>query len=848
MARGPNNQSIPDQDGLTPEVFAKVDWGKAVEADGKVNLQKIAGVSDEIKKKIIDILSKGQMGGVPGVEMALEDGAKSSPEYVSPMDEAAKAKFYRKIARELYGDLFGIDVNMSDEDLGAGNEVGTDSVAAFNRYLKLQLRVKEGKPDFTKRDDLAVGVNVLRELATEGGVDVATVLDDKVMESLSPADMFAEERNAANSESGLVKLVDASKFLAEVTLKQHEEYVEKLSKETIKINGKDEKIEDKMAVINQLTRKKESLKSQREMLKKEKGEYSPAEAGEIKRLSEDIAKCDEEWTVADQVDSAFKKRVKATNEFATLMGELLKQLTVSAKNKCFEPADCDTINKQWTIFNGLDLPDDYVKLKGIFAEVKGLFADNKRVAALSVSDKRREELADKLRVDKKRLEFSKKSAEGNTDLTDSAFALRIIKYKLLKDPENAKLSLEDLEKLAKRTLVEKLWERKNGKAIGEVVDGVESDLLKVIRDAVMKEKVLKFNYKVGDSKKELFKGITPDDLKDKESIERLFGSGKMDIKKAFMLLGLIGGEGGANTPQYKILQKKIFDLLGEQGLTPAQSMKAFREQMEKINAVVSQYSSNYGKTSAIDKELKELKLKKSMEKYRRGELDYEQLQDELEDAGIFKDGKLQEGSVSKLELYSGYVLNHRYAEKFKGRAWDATRDTGKFLGWNLLAAPLFLGGKWAVKGGLSLAGSAVAAPFRLLGYPLALLKAPLHILRHPIKVFTKPGEVFKGAGAKVTEKWVAKAKAGTDRRAKKWAAAGAELGKWKEPFKDPKYNWKSYEDRVKGKPSKDLGKMDARIERLKKKADETAFVLGEEPFLDYSKYKTNTNEEVKKAA
>ena len=50
-----------------------------------------------------------------------------------------------------------------------------------------------------------------------------------------------------------------------------------------------------------------------------------------------------------------------------------------------------------------------------------------------------------------------------------------------------------------------------------------------------------------------------------------------------------------------------------------------------------------------------LKLKKSMEKYRRVEIDYEQLQDELEDAGIFKDGKFLSRTnavMSKKELFT----------------------------------------------------------------------------------------------------------------------------------------------------------------------------------------------------
>jgi hypothetical protein len=904
MTNGPNQPGNPD---LTPEIFEQADWSEVVDRYGKANLDRIKGVSDEIKAKIIAAMGRTE-GGRDNAEMrvAIEHykrGKMSEP-------ERTKAAI-----KHLYSDLFGVVdpgeavvnfhtgasddttedeidatsedtvpyVNIPDDvDGDQSGDVSPEAVAVsetvvpveiLNRYLKLQVRTKDGKPDLTKRDDLSIGIKLLRELAAEEGANFKDVLDGKVMESMSQAKLFKNERGVASAEGDVSKLAEAAKFLGDASAKKFNELVVKAGASKINIDGNDVDIEDRSHEISQLKQQIDVSKSELsnpklaasvagspllvDMYGKEIKNSVETDVSERKTIRSDVAENIRKLAVAEKIQKAFEERERFVKELHEALTTLFGHLSVLVKNGCFsEEAEARNVNSRLDELNAMSRSLKFSKLSEIVKFLighdgrGGILSQDKKKSVLEASDKKREKMADELRTNKKDLEFAKKNAEGNTDLTDSAFALRIIKYKLLKDPENKKLSLEDLEKLAKRTLVEELWKFRTQKVLGEAVDGAPTDLLKIFEDVAMKEKVLKFNYKVGDAKKEPFKGLTPNDLKDEKSIENLFASGRVDLKKAFMLLGVIGKVGGgASTAQYRFLQKKIFDLLGEEGLTPAQAIKAFNDQMEKIEAVALKYVDGVEKSAASNKKIKELKTEKAMEKYRRGEMDYDQLQDELEDAGVLKEGKLTEGSVSRLGLYTGYLWNSRQAQKVRDRLTDVARDTGKFLGRNLLVAPLYLSAKWALKGGVSLAGSAIAKPFRLLGYPLALLKAPWHVIMHPIKIFKKPGEVFKEAGGKVKETWTAKAKATEERRKKRWEGAKAEFGKWKEPFKGPKYEWKSsYVEDAKKNPSKDLAKLDAQVDRLKKKVEEAEVVLTEEPFLDYSKYKTKTDEEVKKAA
>jgi hypothetical protein len=918
-----------------------------------VDLQQIAGLSDEVKDRVLRAI-EGKSGSVDAANTAIADRMSSNPDFERRFS-AGRREAVMAVVMDLYGDLFrtakktasgrsggagspegtsggsgspsgtgatsgtggvgGVEGGAGGTSGGTGSPDGTEATSGagavieaevvpeepaseviieaevvpeepasevvidaevvpesheslydhLNRVLKDAVTRKTkpdgspdeaGEPDLSKRIDLQVAVARLEQVAATDGRTREAVLTD-VTKSVSVKEFRARERAMEETERVVINLDAAGKYLQKDPGKS--------SIVALIANLGDEKLDDKSGEIRRLEGQIEGVKLQLESLKGVSGgggaeqsrllgadgkpiKGSDTLGSERESLGKERRELNDKLGVAKEAQGKFDRRVEAVKKLKTALDELFEHLRVLAKTGCLTEQEKAEVERQDRELAKVDLPIQYQKLVEVFngaaggstggsGGVKSIVTDPRRTELLTVIDTKYGELSVKARDEKRAYERAKKATEANVNLSDPDFALKVIKFQLLKDPENAKLPPEELDNLAKRHLLDDVLTLRSGQRLGATVAGAPGNLLDVMGEVGLKEKIFEFSYRIGNGVVRPFEGLTPADFRSRDAIERLFMTGRMNVRGAFFALVAMERFNGATSEQYVCIREKILEFLAEKGVDRAKAVKLFEEQKKRIVMIMDEYYAKEHERAHLKQELRERKYDMLKERWKRGELSHLELQHELEDAGVFRDGKLDESSTSWLGLFGSYLWNSKGAQWVRNKTTDIAKSTGKWLGWNLALAPALTMAQWTLKGGVALAGSAVAMPFRLAGYPLALLKAPWHVLKNPLRVLSKPGEVFSEAGKKVKDTWTGKLKAGTERRAKMVENAKAAVKGAKANFRSYKMEWgPSYAQRADADPDRNLVKMEGAIKRLQEELTTKGGVyVKEDPFIDVFK-------------
>ncbi|MBT3704615.1 hypothetical protein HOG17_02420 [Candidatus Peregrinibacteria bacterium] len=811
-------------------------------------------IRNAIRSRIIDLYKDRNLwdGAWEALREKYEEEAGGSIEKPSDLDPERA-----KIAIKKWLNIEVEDVQPDDQD-GAERAQPDDHpgeegrfefqwpdgfITDLNKRLKVRVfTTQEGGniPDLKNRNDLSVGLDVLREMTEEQEVpegeqrrDVLAILNG-VLQAKSKAQLDQDKRDVELLEQQQKALTDVVVYLdrewdsEDSKLKGLVVEIEGLQK--VKVMEGGNAVEKSPLEIGDSSSEVSKNKSFLQSLQSLAGKKDS-------NVNEDKLK-DAGDTLADVEDrqKSFENAKGKVEEFKKVLENVLKQF-VALKKSEIEGFESDEIDSDFESVKTAKVPTDFATLKSIYEKYSPNLTDKNAIAEKVYG--RRGRLEDEIRSKKKQLEIDKGTADKNIDITDEQFALKLLIHRISQTEEGREMDLVELEKAAKRQLLDRLWEKRTGERMSEAVDGAPRDLLAVMSEAVFKDRFMNFSYNVGGTVYKPFEGFDPSDFRTKRSIERLFKSKRMDEKKGFYMLVAFEKHNGSNSIQHSAIREGIFNLLSEErGLSQSQAIKAFNSEKEVVEGVMQKFFEVQRKRVVLEKQLLNLKVKRAQEKLTRGEISKSEYMDELEAAGYFKGDSLNTGAVSRLGFHAGWALNHRHGSWLGDKLRDIGRDTAKFLGHNLIKQPLSLAVRWGLKGGLALAGKMITVPVRLVGYPLHALRVPLHLLAHPIKSITHPVVTAKEAGAKVKESWKGKREAGKQRRASEWGAVKGEFKQGGQGFAKPKYEFteKASERREKN-PETSVKSMDNKISNIEKRLEDLVVSLSSDIEMDFSKYK-----------
>jgi len=714
---------------------------------------------------------------------------------------------------------------------------GAGFLDKINQILKFRVGLKKdaagnptGQPDFTKRDELAVAYDVMVKLseADEGGSLVQIL--DAITKAKTPTEMRKLEAAVRDGKEDVAECDAASTYVRKI----EKNFINKVSELFEEVGAV--VLEDVSEDVASKQREIDRLEKRFTVLASNKGDTSSVEQqlsdaqGNLNDLNKKLKGYNKRKSAVDGIKSAFDeflKHFKLLEGVSGLLSPGQKTLVGDLRTefKKFKSGEKNELKKVF---------DDLVKALGSTAAID-------LVDLVKKIDAKHAELSKALRADEQALKLAQEGISKNRDLTDHQFSLKVFEHKVRS--ENPKMEEEEVKKLAKREFLNEMWTLRTKEKLDDVVEGADGDLLTIMDEAMLKDTVLKFKYKVGGNTVAPFEGIDPADLK-RETIDNLLKSGRVDLKSAFFLLAVLERNKAARTYQYGAVRKYIFDLLmDEQGLTQAQAIRAFNEKYKKVTEMVDKNKDVTDKRNKFSDEAMKLKVERANARVKSGELDQVMFMRELEDAGVAKDGKLDQKLLSRLGVNANYYLNHRYWTK----AGDVAANRALWLGEMALLQPGLLAGRWLGAEALALTGGVAAFGGRMLfSYPLSVLRAPLHIVTHPFSTLFSPIKTLKGAGASVVEGFKAieeGKKAGQQARR---AFVKGQVGKGKSGFSmTAKERIDLTKIREREGAHNSMKNLTSRIDKLEKKVGETVLVLGADVDMNFEKYKkiTGTNEQ-----
>lgn len=486
-------------------------------------------------------------------------------------------------------------------------------------------------------------------------------------------------------------------------------------------------------------------------------------------------------------------------------------------------------------------------LIGLYTEFNGLFGDGHKVQSLLEEfDAASAKKAEDTKKAKKDLEKATASAEKGKNLTDADASKRIIGA--LVGEQFPDMSPMDHNKLVTMILAEDVATLQTDEGYAELAQRGTAEAMETGKFANVSARLLNFKYKEGDKVTQPLKGIKPDDLKDWESIEKLFTFGKLNYKNAFfVLVAFQDFDGDVKSIQSVKLEKKLKGLLAKQMGVDAHMDKAgiskvvddaFKAQMEKIRPIMKAHFSivetKGGKAKENKKKVLDMKYEDLNDQFRSGKFSSEIYDHKLE--ALIKEAKEADVNVEfSADSVGSKYWNSPYAQWLK----DKAHDSGVFLGKKALAAgvfaPLKIAGKgvWgATKLGTALGLQTALLPVRAAKYPLLLAAKPLvgfiNLFRAN-KWTPLPGlrDSVKNDTARIMG--YAKEKATGVAKGTAETVTGTVSGEWgKVKYADTKY------------ADRNKKKADERAELMKihePKSDLEAIEVPDSPFVDLAKYK-----------
>jgi hypothetical protein len=473
---------------------------------------------------------------------------------------------------------------------------------------------------------------------------------------------------------------------------------------------------------------------------------------------------------------------------------------------------------------------------------------------------------DELEEDEAKLESMRTKAKTEKNLSDEEFALKVIGRHLTTLPETHDMSPAKLKKYAKHILFGDILAMEND-------DYLKNNLLspKPLEKALT-EKILKINFKVGaeeEIQRPLAK-VRMEDLKDEKSVRDAIGSGRIDWQAAFVLFLSLEKNGQKGSETWNTLYKEARVLMAqEMGLEPTDADVAskFDDQVNLLNStVIDNYFDTYDNN---EKEIKKdmgnfvKRANKWMrEGLRSGDLDkddFPSVLQELEEAGYFDDraALLKEERASlgflsyprkwnlmKQEVPTKAQLIARLEGMFnvtggRQKRLDKSRVIGKELG-KMGASAIIPTAGVALKAALAY----LKLGFKTIHYPSKLLHLPYNMLKpknwlHPIQGILEGSGAVKKSFVEGIQKDIAKAVEGT----KAFATGTFERGKRAglrviEGGKAMKANMK---ENTYGKRNNiNAEKLKSAMEPFKIRKNKSKLTLLNSPFIDLSKYKSET--------
>jgi hypothetical protein len=445
--------------------------------------------------------------------------------------------------------------------------------------------------------------------------------------------------------------------------------------------------------------------------------------------------------------------------------------------------------------------------------------------------------------------------EKNMDVTDEDLAVRINSYILSQNDATKDLPNDEKKKFAKAILARDLTVMDNDDYFERMARNVN---VAAIADAVMKDKVLKFDIGITDAEGTVKSTLKPlqrvqaENLRTINDINVAVQFKRIDWMAAFVLFMSLEQLGEKGSDRCEHLKKTAKELLAkEMGLDPydQQVEEAFEDQIVKLKP----YIEDYYKKSAEARDTTENQssqmlvdsihawLKEALKMEEIGETDFELVMKDLEDMGYFKaKRKLADGTVGIMPkdqalAYLKAMFKDTLKEQEKEDRKHYLEEASKKAGADVGATALGLG-LGAMKFGI------FTTPWAIVRYAAKPLHLPLSLIRprnwlSPIRgikegfsnIVTSTKQEIHEDATKVSGKakeLKERAKKSAVAAAKRTWGIAAQAG-WKDLGEH------AYKKRTHSKSEK-LKKI---AELHKKRLGKSALTLTESPFIDPKSYK-----------
>ena len=547
--------------------------------------------------------------------------------------------------------------------------------------------------------------------------------------------------------------------------------------------------------------------------------------------SEKIAKLDELLETLKDIFDLSKKLYEEMKALSRNL-EVVKRANSHGKDGK-EIVDVDGFSKKFKLIDLRSSDFDPAKLVECYKTVEKFLDDDTAISGVA-----------------RALVKAEKAVTSSTNLTDEQAAKKIVAA--LVGEQFPDMPAEDRAKMAAMLLAEDVMRLQQAGSYEEIAREGSAELLETVKQAGFREKLIGFEFKVGDKVSQPFKGLKSSDFKDTASIEKLFTSGRLNHQNGFFALAAIemfegGSRQGVRSLQSVAIGKKLKILLAkkmgvDENLSDSRVAKivnrAFDEQLEHVRPLVRTYFErhNKGAYEFTENKVKELntRMKKLQEEYRLEKVSKEVFQKRKVD--LLKEAE-EFGVADKIEFSADSVVGDWFASKdsewLRGTGDDAGKwfgAKGKGLGMSTLSTAV--AGTWgATKLGASLGWQTALMPLRALKYSALVGAKPLvgliNLFRRS-KWMPLPGlrETVRAdlgrALAYTKDKTV-----GTAQRA--YGATGTNLKKGWEAAPD---KHKSYKERTKVS----LEALDSDITEASARAKASAVEVADSPYLPFDKY------------
>lgn len=307
------------------------------------------------------------------------------------------------------------------------------------------------------------------------------------------------------------------------------------------------------------------------------------------------------------------------------------------------------------------------------------------------------------------LDKAKSAKSLNENLTDSQAAKKIIATLIAQQFPD--MSLEDQQKMATAVLAEDVAAIQTSEGYEEFAEQASVDAIATVETVEDSQRLIGFQYKVGEKVEQPFKGLKPIDFSNWANMERLFKTGRLNHENgffalvAFELLGKKGSIQHVRTAQ--TLKKLLAEQLGvdermdEAGISKIVD-KAFNAQLEKVRPLVTAYFEHYNRNHeewndhtlrAIKLKIEALNVERNLGKINEDVygLRYKKLIEDAKDAGVLENLGFAHDAAMASFVNSpfaqwfrdrGYDLKERAIKKGKGLAWSTTK-LGASATWGL---------------------------------------------------------------------------------------------------------------------------------------------------------------------